>query len=217
MVRRTVGWLALVVALGVPAVTLRADTLVLRNGTRLSGRLLGVRAGVVEFEEDRRGRPRTVRFEVDEVRAVEFDRLEGRFDDRDLDRDRDRESPVGLGRPRGLREREIRVSARAGWTDTGIDVRDGQRIYVEASGRVRWGPGRQDGPEGEDNSPRNVNRPIPNRPGAALIGRIGNDAPFFIGADQDAIRLRGSGTLSLGVNDDVLDDNTGEFRVTVYF
>lgn len=215
MVGRSVGRFALAVALGVPAVTLTADTLVLRNGTRLSGRLLGVRAGVVEFEEDRRGRPRTVRFDVDEVRAVEFERFDGRLEDQD--RDRDREGPFGGGRPRGLREREIRVSARAGWIDTGISVREGQRIYVEASGRVRWGPGRQDGPEGEGDSPRNPNRPIPNRPGAALIGRVGADAPFFIGADQDAIRVRGSGNLFLGINDDVLDDNAGEFRVTVYY
>ncbi len=204
--------LVFAVGLGASAAVLSADTLVLRNGNRLSGRLVGVRDGVVEFEEDARGRRRMVRFDVDEVRALEFDRFDGRPDDRD-----DRGVGLGGGRPRGLREREVRVPARTGWIDTGIMVREGQRIYVEATGRVRWGPGRQDGPEGEDDSPRNPNRPIPNRPGAALIGRVGNDAPFFIGADQDAIRLRGSGTLFLGVNDDVLDDNAGEFRVTVYY
>jgi cholesterol oxidase len=37
------------------------------------------------------------------------------------------------------------------------------------------------------------------------------------GAGQDAIRVRGSGPLYLGVNDDVLDDNGGEFRVTVSY
>ncbi len=205
----------LVLALGVlvAGTVVSADTLVLRNGNRLSGRLVGVRDGVVEFEEDARGRRRVVRFDVDDIRAVEFDRFGGRGD-----RDDDRGGPFdGGGRPRGLREKEVRVPARTGWTDTGIAVRDGQRIYVEATGKVRWGPGRQDGPEGENDSPRNPGRPIPNRPGAALIGRVGNDAPFFIGADQDAIRVRGSGTLYLGINDDVLDDNGGEFRVTVSY
>lgn len=204
----------LVLALGVivAGAVVSADTLVLRNGNRLSGRLVGVRDGVVEFEEDARGRRRVVRFDVDEIRAVEFDGF-----GRDAGRDDDRGGPSDTGRPRGLREKEVRVPARTGWTDTGITVRDGQRIYVEATGKVRWGPGRQDGPEGEGGSPRNPNRPIPNRPGAALIGRVGNDAPFFIGADQNAIRVRGSGTLYLGVNDDVLDDNGGEFRVTVSY
>jgi hypothetical protein len=56
----------------------------------------------------------------------------------------------------------------------------------------------------------NPNRPMPNRPGAALIGRVGNNADyFFIGGDNGPIRMRSSGRLFLGLNDDVLEDNTG--------
>jgi hypothetical protein len=50
-----------------------------------------------------------------------------------------------------------------------------------------------------------------------LIGRVGDDAPFFIGSDTEGIRVRGSGTLFLGINDETLDDNSGSFRVTVYY
>jgi hypothetical protein len=46
---------------------------------------------------------------------------------------------------------------------------------------------------------------------------LGDDAPFFIGSDIQGIRVRGSGTLSLGVNDETLEDNSGAFRVTVYY
>ena len=109
------------------------------------------------------------------------------------------------------------MSARSQWTDTGINIRNGQTLYFEASGRIRWGKDRQDGPEGENNSPRNPSRPIPGRPAASLIGRVGDDAPFFIGSDTEGIRVRGSGTLSLGVNDETLEDNSGSFRVTVYY
>ena len=109
------------------------------------------------------------------------------------------------------------VPARQPWTDTGITIRNGQTVYFEASGRVRWGRDRQDGPEGENDSPRNPNRPIPARPAAALIGRVGDDAPFFIGTDPQGVRVRGSGQLFLGVNDDTFDDNSGSFRVTVYY
>jgi hypothetical protein len=116
-----------------------------------------------------------------------------------------------------MRERDVSVTAREAWTDTGVTLRAGQAVYFRASGRVRWGPGRQDGPEGESGSPRNAGRPIPSRPGAALIGRIGDDAPFFIGNDEGGIRVRSSGPLLLGINDDVLDDNSGAFRVTVYY
>ena len=59
---------------------------------------------------------------------------------------------------------------------------------------------------------------MPNRPAAALIGRVGesNDY-FFIGGDGGAVRVRGNGRLYLGINDDYLRDNSGAFRVTVYY
>jgi len=81
---------------------------------------------------------------------------------------------------------------------------------------VRWGRDRRDGPEGEKNSPFNQARPLPNRPGAALIGRIGSDV-FFIGNDRGPIRVRGTGRLYLGINDEYLADNSGSFRVTVFY
>ena len=190
-----------VVASGIVAI---ADTLVMRNGNRVSGRLVAVRNGVVEFEEERGLGTRLVRVDQDDVRAIEFD---GGGSD----------SPgIGELRPRGMRERELDVSARTQWTETGVNVRAGQTLYFEADGRVRWGSDRRDGPEGERNSPRNPNRPIPSRPGAALIGRIGDEAPFFIGNDLNGIRMRSSGQLFLGINDDVLEDNSGAFRVKVY-
>lgn len=195
--------LALYLALSSAAVL--ADTLVMRNGTRVEGRLIAVRDGVVEFEESRGFGTRRLRVDQDEVRAIEFD--EERGGDRD----------GGAGRPRGLRERELDVSARTPWTDTGITVRAGQTIYFSAEGRVRWGSDRRDGPAGESNSPRNPNRPIPSRPAAALIARIGDDAPFFVGDDEGAIRVRAGGRLFLGINDDVFEDNTGAFRVTVFY
>jgi len=194
-------------ALGLWTAAVAADTLVMRNGTRVSGRLVGLRDGVFEFEEDRGNRRRVIRVEQVDVRTIELDE--------------DGPSPFGVSggteRPRGLREREVTVNARQPWTDTGVTIRNGQTVYFEASGRVRWGRDRQDGPEGENNSPRNPNRPIPSRPAASLIGRVGDDAPFFIGTDMQGIRVRGSGQLFLGVNDETFEDNSGSFRVTVYY
>ncbi|MEW6320006.1 MAG: LecA/PA-IL family lectin [Acidobacteriota bacterium] len=185
---------------------LEADTLVLRNGSRVQGQLVSVRGDVVEFEEYRSGRSRTVRVDRADVVRIEFDDVA------------DRGSGFGPGRPAGLREREVSVNAGAGWVDTGIDVRAGQSVYFEASGRVRWGRDRRDGPEGESNSPYNAARPLPNRPAAALIGRIGSSEEyFFIGNEQGPIRMRASGRLHLGVNDDYLEDNSGSFRVVVYY
>jgi hypothetical protein len=190
------------VVLGLVAGPLCADTLVLRNGRRVEGELVGFRSGRIEFEDSR---GRVERYDREEVARIEFeqDRWSGGGDQ-------------GGGRPSGLRERSFSVAAAETWTDTGIEVRRGQRLWFDASGRVTWGRDRRDGPGGEGGNHYNANRPIPSRPGGALIGRIGRD-PFFIGSDQGPIEVRGSGRLYLGVNDDFLQDNSGSFRVVVYY
>lgn len=189
-----------------------ADTLVLRTGRSFNGELVSVRDGRIEFRTDR---GRSERFAVEDV-----DRIEFASRDRDRGRDpSDRDTrPPGNERPSGLREREVEVPGATAWVQTAIELRDGQEIWFDSRGEVRWGPDRKDGPGGEGGSPRNPKRPIPNRPGAALIGKIGEAGdPFFIGADKGPIRVRGRGTLFLGVNDDYLQDNSGAFRVIVYY
>lgn len=185
-----------------------ADTLILRSGRSFTGELVSVRDGRMEFRTDR-GRMET--FDLEEVDRVEFSGREGYRNDRDG-------RPPGNERPSGLREREVDVPGGTAWTRTSVELRDGQEVWFDSRGEVRWGPGRKDGPGGESGSPRNPARPIPSRPGAALIGKIGeNGDPFFIGNDRGPIRVRGRGTLFLGINDDYLRDNGGAFRVIVYY
>jgi hypothetical protein len=188
---------------------LQADTLVLRDGSRIQGELVAVRNGTIEFEERRSfGSSRLHRFDRDEVRSIELDTY----------RNNSNHNLTG-GRPAGMRERQSIVSADVAWNDTGVEVRSGQTIYIEATGQVRWGRDRRDGPAGERNSPSNPNRPMPSRNAAALIGKVGNGSNdfFFIGDETGPIRVRSGGRLYLGVNDDVLTDNSGNFRVVVYY
>ena len=203
---RWIAGLALVLAL---PVSLRADTLYLRNGQRVEGEFVAMRNGQIEFEERRGfGGTRMLRFDRDEVDRIDFE-------NRRFGGGNNSGNSFG-GRPSGMRERQVIVSADVQWNDSGIDVRSGQTIYFEAQGRVRWGRDRQDGPAGERNSPSNPNRPMGNRNAAALIGRIGNDM-FFIGDETGPVRMRSGGRLDLGINDDVLTDNSGNFRVVVYY
>ncbi len=203
---------ALVLVMAVP-VLLAADTLVFRNGSRLTGELVSVRGSVIEFDEVRGGRRRTVRVDRGDVARIELDTFGGGGGWSGGG------GEGGGGRPPGMRQRTVSVSAASSWTDTGIDVRSGQTVYFEPSGQVRWGRDRRDGPEGENNSPFNAGRPIPNRPGAALIGKVGEGSsdPFFIGAERGPVRMRQDGRLLLGINDDYLADNSGNFRVVVYY
>jgi len=188
---------------------LQADVLYMRDGSRITGELIGFRNGTIEFEERRGfGSGRTLRLDRDEVERIELE-------NRRLTNNNNSASAFG-GRPSGMREKQTIVSADVAWNDTGVDVRAGQTVYFEAAGQVRWGRDRRDGPAGERNSPSNPNRPMGNRNAAALIGKIGNDM-FFIGDDTGPVRLRSSGRLYLGVNDDVLTDNSGNFRVVVYY
>jgi hypothetical protein len=193
--------------------TIRADTLLLRDGRRVEGELVGVNGAIVEFREGT-GRRRVLRVDRDEVRAIE---LEG------FSRDRSRLGPGSDGvrpRPRGLREREVTVSGDVPFVDSGIDVRGGQEIYFESLGNVWWKRNEKTGPAGDTGADdRDERRPLPRRPVAALIGKVGQESKdlFFIGADAGPIRVRSSGRLFLGVNDNYFEDNHGNFLVVVYY
>jgi hypothetical protein len=215
---RTSRWLLSAALVAALPLAVHADTLYLRNGQRLQGDLLSVRGSTIEFQERRGfGSARTVRVDRNDVDRIEFDGPgsgvgAGGWGNGNSDSG----GWTGGGGTAGMRERQVNVSAMVPWTDTGISVRPGEPVIVEATGQVRWGRDRRDGPEGEKNSPFNQARPLPNRAGGALIGRIGGDV-FFIGADRGPIRVRNGGRLELGINDEFLDDNSGSFRVRVLY
>jgi hypothetical protein len=214
--------LAATAAVGLTSLPAFADTLVLNDGTRLRGTLVSMNRQVVVFEEDAgtydRTRPRRVRIDRSRVDAIDFtDR--GLMDGDDSWSDDSWSNDDDYYRTPGgnLRSRTVTVYADRQWTDTGITVRAGDVIRFDPAGTIQWGPGRQDGPAGENNSPYNRARPLPNQAGGALIGRIGTSSGdmFYVGGDRGTFRARTSGRLYLGVNDDYLQDNSGSFRVVI--
>jgi len=114
----------------------------------------------------------------------------------------------------------IVVNGNQPWTDTGIDVKKGDRISFSASGQVRVATG--NGPEavadpngaGQFNAPRN-NYPFPGMAVGGLIAKVGNDRPFAVGTTSTPISMPDNGRLFLGVNDDGFGDNSGAFSVIV--
>jgi hypothetical protein len=110
----------------------------------------------------------------------------------------------------------IRVEGRREWTDTGMTVRAGDTITFDSQGTVRISDERNDiaGAGGTLSGRREANAPLPNQVAGALIARIGNSPPLFIG-NRRSVRAPFGGRLYLGVNDDHLPDNRGEFTVTV--
>jgi hypothetical protein len=111
--------------------------------------------------------------------------------------------------------RTIRVDANRGWTDTGITVNQGDRVAFQASGEILYGrsTGQTATPDG--GAERRPNYPDPSVPVGALIGKVGNSAPFAIGMQTQPLVMPASGRLMLGVNDNELGDNSGFFNVVV--
>lgn len=110
----------------------------------------------------------------------------------------------------------VTVQANRRWTSTGMTVRRGQRLTFQTTGEVQLSSDPADlaTVDGSRKARYAVNAPMKQTLAGALIGRIGNGAPFGIGS-QTSIVAPASGVLYLGVNDDVLEDNTGNFQVVV--
>lgn len=109
----------------------------------------------------------------------------------------------------------IVVNANERWVDTGIDLQAGDSVTMRSEGSVRLSNNMSD-----TSSPRGANRraenaPLPNYPAGALIARVGNGNPIFIGDSTGARNVTSGGRLYLSVNDDHMADNAGQYRVTV--
>jgi hypothetical protein len=108
------------------------------------------------------------------------------------------------------------VAGNQQWTPTGMAVRRGESIRFSATGEVMWSPDAADraNPGGAVSGRKASRPPVADAPGGALIARIDNGRPFLIG-NLPVFRMPASGRLFLGINDDVVTDNTGNFSVTI--
>lgn len=109
------------------------------------------------------------------------------------------------------------VNGNQQWTSTGIMVRKGERLTFNTSGEVRLSSTGDDvaQPAGATSGRKVAGAPLPNQIAGALIGRIGtNGQPFGIG-NLNSVVVPETGMLFLGINDDHVNDNSGEFRVQI--
>jgi hypothetical protein len=141
------------------------------------------------------------------------------------------ERPAGWrGRGRGNRDpyadrsaappdaRSVVVPSNVQWTNTGLNVSRGQYLRFEPSGEIRLSTNGDDVARAAGAlSFRHADKAtIPSIPVGALIGRIGNGQPFSIGDTNNAFDMPDSGRLYLGVNDDHVPDNSGNFVVKIW-
>lgn len=129
--------------------------------------------------------------------------------------------------------RTVVVPGNAAWTDTGIEVIQGQAMEFAAQGKIslqKGNPQADCGPDGYDL--RTLQQPLPDRNLGALIGKVviavtvikdektGQEkieeaAEFFYIGAGSRVEMPAKGRLFLGINELVIGDNAGEFTVTV--
>ena len=102
-----------------------------------------------------------------------------------------------------------------GWTNSGLVVRRGQRLRINATGRVSLGNNRFATPDGLPNL-QDRDKLMRTQPTGGLIAVIGddNDDFIFIGSSRDFVAQR-DGVLFLGVNEGNLSDNSGNFEIVI--
>jgi Ca2+-binding EF-hand superfamily protein len=142
------------------------------------------------------------------------------FDERDSNRDgylTRRELYSAAGGAVGTSGQIVRVDAASQWTDTGLFVRAGDHITISADGKIQMrttDPNDTSTPGGSPTGRRAANAPLPGEPAGVLLVRVGSSAPIVAGSSR-TFTAPASGRLYLGVNDDHMADNSGEYRVTI--
>jgi hypothetical protein len=115
----------------------------------------------------------------------------------------------------------MHVPAGQPWTDTGINVSQGERVLVVATGQVVT-RGRGTAPVGPAgiatpticNARSQGARPLPSASCWGLLAKVGNGKPLFVGT-RLSFDAPASGHLFLGINDLYLADNFGAWNAVV--
>ena len=217
-----------------------ADTIHLKDGSVIRGQVIGFKDQqfIILIGSNARGRRGQTTVYVEDVESIEFD-SSGAVSSNAPSDPAPNNVPVNTSRPSNPISQPdqtssantlpistnptyftIKVGVRAdaannGWTNSGLVVRKGQRIRINASGRVSLGRGRFSTPGGVSNIPDN-DKLMRNEATGALIAVIGDDNDDFllIGPRREFIAQR-DGVLFLGVNEGDLADNTGSYDIVI--
>lgn len=185
--------------------------LVLRDGTMLSGSL--IRAS--HSEQANQQSPYIITFRTDNTQ-------EQRFELNRVSRIYLAQPPSGttaaeVGTAGDQVVKTVTVPANTRWVDTGIIVRRGDTVKFDASGEVRLSSDPTDvaTPAGSVKGRRSTRAPLRTELSGALIGRVGGSEPFGVGNQTVPLPMGAGGRLLLGINDDDLRDNSGQFTVVI--
>jgi len=226
---------ALVLGMSLPAL---ADTIRLKDGSVIRGQIVGFKNEqfTILVGSGTRGRKSRITVYMEDVESIEFDAAgaagneepsntsntppQPTYEPPTNTRPNPQPTPLPTNTSASPTFFPVNVRVRAdnssnGWTNSGLVVRRGQRLRINATGRVNLGGNRVATPDGLPTI-QDREKLMRNQPTGGLIAVIGddNDEFIFIGARRDFVAQR-DGVLFLGVNEGNLSDNSGAFEIVI--
>jgi hypothetical protein len=185
-----------------------AHLALLRGGDSIQGTFVDIRGGETGHE----GEPHTLIFRTTngEERRVPLDNV-SRVYFGNFPASTTADNSPSAAVPPGA----VRVPGNATWVATPLTVRKGDTVTFNVTGQVQLSSDGNDVARaaGSLNQRRAAGSPLPQNFAGALIARVGNSQPFPIGDVSTPVTMPADGQLYLGINDDEVSDNRGEFIV----
>jgi hypothetical protein len=222
-----------------------ADTIRLKDGSTVKGRITGFSDGKFTVTVGEGTRKREFTFDANEIESIQFDRSDAgertaevvKTPVKLIERPVVTEPDVQTEKPQtsepvksnstttvssgnNMKPVVLSVNVMAdntanGWTNSGWVVRKGQRIRIIGEGEVSLGKGQKTGPSGSYTL-EDGTKLLKSVPTGALIAVIGDDNNDFIYIGADReFVATRDGTLFLGLNEGNLNDNSGAFKVKI--
>ena len=231
---RSAAALAIVLCLGFSAF---ADTVRLKDGSVVKGRVVGFKDGQFVISVGEGSRQRQMSFYQDEVSAIEFETssvpnstvaIQPQNPPQIVTTTNIKNNGGNSSTPQTVNASitknpaPIRLNTKVladntsnGWTNTGWVVKKGQRIRITGAGRISLGNGRYTTPSGVASIP-DGEKLMKAKPTGGMIAVIGDDNNdfLFVGSSIEFTATR-DGALFLGINEGYLDDNSGSYDVNI--
>ncbi|MEO6485116.1 MAG: LecA/PA-IL family lectin [Pyrinomonadaceae bacterium] len=214
-----------------------ADTLRLKDGSIIKGKIVGFGSGKFTVAIGEGSRRKQLTFLASEVESIQFDSPSDQPQIKNpANRTVSYKEPIqaqappkiistndtSQPKPSGDKIKPIEWTVKVladntsnGWTNSGWVVKKGQRIRIVADGKIQLGKNQSSSPSGLA-SLDDGQKLLKSVATGALIAVIGDDNNDFIyvGAEREFTATR-DGALFLGVNEGFLDDNSGFYNVKI--
>lgn len=239
---RVIGSLVLILSLSLLAF---ADTIRLKDGSILKGRITSFAGGKFTIMIGEGSRSRQMTFNASEIESISFDtpttprstepvnvntsyQPPSKQTDppRVITTDNTPSTPVkqpvtqptrstANAKPISWNVKVLADNTANGWTNTGWVVKKGQRIHISGDGKISLGGGKSSSASGVGEL-EDQNKLLKNVPTGALLAVIGDDNNDFIYIGAEReFTATRDGILFLGINEGNLDDNSGAFSVNI--